>query len=52
VNQGGFLSDFRVTYTTVGLGIAIAVGVGIFSATLPALRVSRMSIAEALRNVG
>jgi putative ABC transport system permease protein len=52
MNQGGFLSDFRVTYTTVVLGIAIAVGVGIFSATLPALRVSRMSIAEALRNVG
>jgi ABC-type antimicrobial peptide transport system permease subunit len=52
MNQSGLLADFGVTYTTVGLGIAVAAGVGIFSAALPALRVSRMSIAEALRNVG
>jgi len=52
MNQGGFLADFRVTYLTVGLGLAIAVGVGIASATLPALRASRMSIAEALRYTG
>ena len=52
MNQSGLLADFRVTYTTLGLGLAIAAGVGIASATLPALRASRMSIAEALRYTG
>ena len=52
MNQSGLLADFRVTYVTVALGLAIAAGVGIVSATLPALRASRMSIAEALRYTG
>lgn len=52
MNQGGLLSDFRVTNTTVFLGLAISALVGILSATFPALRASRTSIAEALRYVG
>jgi ABC-type antimicrobial peptide transport system permease subunit len=52
MNQGGFLADFGVNYGTVALGLGISAGVGIASATLPALRASRMSIAEALRYVG
>ena len=52
MNQGGFLADFGVNYGTVALGLAISAGVGIVSATLPALRASRMSIAEALRYTG
>jgi len=52
MNQGGFLADFGVTYGTVLLGFAIAATVGVVSAALPALRASRMSIAEALRYLG
>jgi putative ABC transport system permease protein len=52
MNQGGFLADFGVNYGTVALGLGISAGVGIASATLPALRASRMSIAEALRYTG
>jgi len=52
MNQSGLLSDFGVTYRTVGLGLLIAVGVGVVSATLPALRAARLSIAEALRYTG
>jgi ABC-type antimicrobial peptide transport system permease subunit len=52
MNQGGFLSDFGVNYGTVALGLGISAGVGLVSALLPALRASKMSIAEALRYVG
>jgi ABC-type antimicrobial peptide transport system permease subunit len=52
MNQGGFLADFGVNYGTVALGLGISAGVGLISALLPALRASRMSIAEALRYVG
>jgi putative ABC transport system permease protein len=52
MNQGGFLADFSVNYGTVALGLGISAGVGLVSALLPALRASRMSIAEALRYVG
>jgi len=52
MNQGGFLADFGVNYATVALGLGISAGVGLISALLPALRASRMSIAEALRYVG
>jgi len=52
MNQGGFLADFGVNYGTVALGLGISAGVGFISAVLPALRASRMSIAEALRYVG
>jgi putative ABC transport system permease protein len=52
MNQGGFLADFGVNYGTVALGLGISAGVGLVSALLPALRASKMSIAEALRYVG
>jgi putative ABC transport system permease protein len=52
MNQGGFLADFGVNYGTLALGLGISAGVGLISALLPALRASRMSIAEALRYVG
>jgi ABC-type antimicrobial peptide transport system permease subunit len=52
MNQGGFLADFGVNYGTVALGLGISAGVGLVSAVLPALRASKMSIAEALRYVG
>lgn len=51
-NQGGFLSDFSVTFGTLGLCLAIAAAVGIISAVFPALQASRTSIADALRYVG
>jgi putative ABC transport system permease protein len=52
MNQGGFLADFGVNYGTAALGLGISAGVGLIGALLPALRASRMSIAEALRYVG
>jgi putative ABC transport system permease protein len=52
MNQGGYLADFGVNYGTVALGLGISAGVGLISALLPALRASRMSIADALRYVG
>jgi ABC-type antimicrobial peptide transport system permease subunit len=52
MDQGGFLADFSVNYGTAMLGLGIPAGVGLISALLPALRASRMSIAEALRYVG
>jgi putative ABC transport system permease protein len=52
MNQGGFLADFGVNFGTVVLGLGISAGVGLMGALLPALRASRMSIAEALRYVG
>lgn len=51
-NQGGFLSDFGVPLSTVGACLGIAAAAGLISAALPALRASRISIAEALRYVG
>jgi putative ABC transport system permease protein len=51
-NQGGFLADFGVPFATVGWCLAIAAAAGLVSAALPALRASRISIAEALRYVG
>ena len=52
MNQGGFLADFGVNYGTVALGLGISAGVSLISALLPALRASRMSIADALRYTG
>jgi putative ABC transport system permease protein len=52
MNQGGLLADFGVNYGTVALGLGVSAGVGLISALLPALRASRMSIAEALRYTG
>jgi len=51
-NLGGFLGHFTVTMEAVGLCLAIAALVGIVSGLWPALRASRISIAEALRFVG
>lgn len=52
VNAGFFFANFRVGLSTVGLCLAIAVLVGFVSGVWPALRASRISIAEALRYVG
>jgi len=52
MTSGGFFSDFKVTTSTLLLGLVIALAVGILSATLPALRATRTSISEALRYVG
>jgi len=52
MNQSGFLSDFRVSYTTSLMGLGIAASIGALSALVPALRASRTGIAEALRFVG
>jgi putative ABC transport system permease protein len=52
MNNGGFLSDFRVSGPTVALGLGISASVGLLSALFPALRASKMSIAEALRYTG
>ena len=52
MNQGGFLADFGVNYGTVALGLGISAVVGLIGALIPALRASRMSIADALRYVG
>ncbi len=52
INIGGFFSDFGVNWATLGLCMLIAGGVGLVSSVLPALRASRVSIAEALRFVG
>jgi putative ABC transport system permease protein len=51
-NQGGFLADFRVPLATVWVCLGIAAAAGLVSAAFPALRASRISIAEALRYVG
>ena len=52
MNQGGFFSDFRVSFPTVLMGLGIATAIGALSAPVPALRASRTNIAEALRFVG
>jgi putative ABC transport system permease protein len=51
-NQGFFLADFSVPMATVLGCLGIAAAVGLVSALFPALRASRISIAEALRYVG
>jgi putative ABC transport system permease protein len=52
VNMGFFFANFKVDLSTVGLCLALALIVGIVSGLWPALRASRISIAEALRFVG
>ena len=51
-NSGGLLADFSVPLRTVAVCLLMAAGVGLLSAALPALRASRLSIAEALRSLG
>ena len=48
----GLFPVFIVEPSTVLLGIGLSVLIGLASAALPALRVSRLTIAEALRRVG
>lgn len=51
-NTGFFLADLQVSGNTLGLCLLIAALLGFLSAFFPALRASRVSIAEALRFVG
>ena len=51
-NTGFFLADFKVPLGTVLASLGIAAAVGLISSALPALRASRISIAEALRYLG
>jgi len=48
----GFFPIFVVEPETILLGLALAAVLGLASAAFPALRVSRLTIAEALRRVG
>lgn len=48
----GFFPVFIVEPRTIVLGLLLSVLIGLASAALPALRVSRLTIAEALRRVG
>ncbi|MBI3086303.1 MAG: FtsX-like permease family protein [candidate division NC10 bacterium] len=48
----GLFPIFIVEPSTVLLGIGLSVLIGLASAALPAIRVSRLTIAEALRRVG
>lgn len=50
--SGGMLSQFEVTWATVGAGAAVSVVIGMASAALPAARASAVSIARGLRHVG
>jgi len=49
---GGFLVKLRVQPEALVLGIALAAAIGMVAAVVPALRASRLSIAEAIRHVG
>jgi putative ABC transport system permease protein len=51
-NSFGMLADFGVPFETVATCLVVAAGVGVLSAAIPALRASRLSIAEALRATG
>lgn len=48
----GFFPVFIVEPSTILLGIGLSALIGLASAALPAVRVSRLTIAEALRRVG
>src|SRR5262245_13528131 len=50
-NAGGFLPPMTVSWTTVGIGLAIAVLMGASSGLLPAFQASRLRIVDALRRV-
>ena len=52
MSQGGFFSSFGVSAPMLFACLGIAALVGVGSALLPALRASRIGIAEALRYVG
>jgi putative ABC transport system permease protein len=48
----GFFPLFVVEPTTIVLGVTLAVGIGLASAAVPAYRMSRQTIAQALRRTG
>ncbi len=50
--SGGFLVKLRVQPEALVLGMGLAAAIGVAAAVLPALRASRLSIAQALRHVG
>ncbi|MBI5248958.1 MAG: FtsX-like permease family protein [Desulfomonile tiedjei] len=47
-----FLPVFEVTYSTILMIFLVSLVVGLFAALIPAVRVSRMGIAEGLRHIG
>jgi putative ABC transport system permease protein len=49
---GQYFGAFPVTGATLALGLGAALGVGVLAACLPAWQAGRVSIAEALRQVG
>lgn len=49
---GGFIVQLRVQNSAMLLGISLGAAIGLFSAAIPAVRASRLSIAEALRHIG
>lgn len=49
---GGFLVKLRVQPEALVLGMALAAAIGVVAAAVPALRASRLPIAQALRHVG
>ncbi len=49
---GGWLVKLRVQPEALVLGMALAAAIGLVAAAVPALRASRLSIAQAIRHVG
>jgi len=50
-NMQQFFPVFRIDRATLGLAMAVAVALGLCAALLPAIRVSRLPVTEALRRV-
>ncbi|HVU02602.1 MAG TPA: ABC transporter permease [Polyangiaceae bacterium] len=51
-NVGQFFPVFRITPGTAGLAVGLSVLLGVVAALVPALRVARLSVVDALRRVG
>jgi putative ABC transport system permease protein len=47
-----FLPVFEVNYSTILIILIVSLCVGFIAALIPAVRVSRMGIAEGLRHIG
>jgi putative ABC transport system permease protein len=47
----GFFPDFPVTVQTYSLALGIGLGIGLFSALIPAMQASRLTITQALRRL-
>jgi len=50
-NSGGAFPFFRISSTTVVVALAVALFLGVFAAFVPALRMGRLSVVQALRRV-